>query len=159
MVSIRAAIIQDSDSISDLAAYLDSLAFEQYPTIFVEPKIPLRSREWLKQQLDSSNIRVFLATDREGRVVGFTRVHIGPTPDSLVMTAKSVGWLHELVMEPENALETGRMLIQAAHDWLLSSDVTQVRATMWPFQKDARTVLAELGYLPTNQNFLKDLEN
>lgn len=159
MVTVREAATHDLEAISVLAELLDTAGHRDFPSVVMPPAVPARSATWLEGALSATNTRVLVAEDGAGRVIGFARAHIGPTPDSTVLKQQTVGWMHELAMEPgTTAVETGSALLNAIDSWLKSEGISQVRATVWPsFHEEVTTAFEEHGYCVMSHNLLRDL--
>jgi ribosomal protein S18 acetylase RimI-like enzyme len=146
--SVRAATIDDYDSLCALYLEADALHHEGSPDAFAPPAKPPRSRDYIESALSGGLSTILVSQDTDsGGVTGMVRLVIRPASSHPALMGHGVGWVEELVvLESHKRQGIGAALMSAAQRWFRDRGITETRLVVWEFNRDAIAFYERLSY-------------
>ncbi|APC17668.1 GNAT family N-acetyltransferase [Pseudomonas frederiksbergensis] len=158
-LSYRRATVADLLSICGLGQQLNSLHHRERPDIYA-PETQDFNRDqthWLPY-LDGENQATFLA-EQAGVAIGFITLQVTLLNSPLLQPQRVSRVGSVCVDDAFRGRGIGRKLMEMAQDWAIEQDASDLRLTVWAFNKPALRLYEELGYEVRAFEMGKRLEN
>jgi len=143
---IREATQKDYKGISEVFEEVDSLHCKALPHIFREPDGSARTEEFISSIISDENATLFIA-ETNGQIIGLVHVLTKQAPPIPIMVSRRYAVLENLaVREGYRRLGVGTSLLERAHQWALSREVSQIESNVWEFNEEAIAFYRKQGY-------------
>ena len=144
---VRAATLEDYSRVGDVLA--DTLEFHRQalPDVFRSTDTPPPSADFITDLLREGTGAFLVAeAEAEGTVIGFLTIRAAVV-DQPYLVSRRVGIIDNVGVAPAwRHRGVGRALMAAAHDWGRQQGLTQVRLSVWEFNRGAIAFYESLGY-------------
>ncbi|MEK7476117.1 MAG: GNAT family N-acetyltransferase [Candidatus Coatesbacteria bacterium] len=142
----RQAVRRDVAAINELALEAHAFHVKGVPGVFRMPTSgPANLRYWASA-LKGRNTAVLVAED-DGRLAGYVQVGIRDAMRLPVLKRRRFGYVSNLgVGRRWRRRGVGRLLMQAAHQWLRQRHIREIELNVWSFNRGALRFYERLGY-------------
>lgn len=145
-MEVRRAAPADFKSLNGIAAEGDAFHARSVPQVFQKPSRPDRPRSFWSRMLVGRNSTILVA-EHEGRILGFLLVEVKTSLRLPILRRRRFGYVsHVGVIRGWRRRGVGRLLMAAAHRWLLRRRITQIELNVWSFNRGAVEFYKRLGY-------------
>ena len=143
---IKKATQKDYKGISEVFEEIDSLHRKALPHIFGETNGPARTEEFISSIISDENAALFVAETND-QIIGLVHVLIRQTPPIPIMVPRRYAVLENLaVKNGYRRLGVGTSLLERAHQWALSRELSQIESNVWEFNEEAIAFYERQGY-------------
>ncbi|MFJ2365807.1 GNAT family N-acetyltransferase [Pseudomonas sp. NPDC087697] len=155
----RRATVADLPGICELGQQLNSLHHRERPDIYApETHLFMRDQAHWRPYLDGENQITFLA-EQAGVAIGFITLQVTLFNSPLLQPQRVSRVGSVCVDEAFRGRGVGRKLMEMAQDWAIEQGASDLRLTVWAFNKPALRLYEELGYEVRAFEMGKRLEN
>ena len=143
---IRKGSQKDYKGISEVFEKIDSLHRKALPYVFREFDGPARTEEFISSIISDENAALFVAETND-QIIGLVHILIRQTPPIPIMVPRRYAVLENLaVKNGYRRLGVGTSLLERAHQWALSRELSQIESNVWEFNEEAIAFYERQGY-------------
>ncbi len=153
---LKLATEADLPAICMLGMEVNLLHHEAWPTIFASIADPVRDLDYWRTCLIEEDTRVVIA-ELDGRAVGMITAKITDENSTLVYPHRFCRIGSISVTESARGQGIGRALMQAIEAWAQSEGATDLRLSVWEFNRRAISFYEELGYTTRSRLMFKPI--
>ena len=145
-MDIRQARLEDVKAINHLELEVHAVHVRGAPAVFRMPAVASRRRPFWARGLNGRN-QAILVAEQEGRLAGFVQVGLRSAARLSILRRRRFGYVSSLgVARQWRRRGVGKLLMMAAHRWLLRRHVKQIELNVWAFNRGALRFYHRLGY-------------
>lgn len=157
-INIRAATVDDLEALTVLNCEVQSLHHQLRPTIFKAPK-PEEIQENLYGCLQSEIMRIEVAEETFGKIVGYVLVTTKPTKESWSVHVEKYLMIDQLcVTEQYRRKGIGRLLLKKVKEVALTQGVRTIELSVWCQNSTAYRFFKGNGYREKEMRMEMQLE-
>ena len=156
--TIRKATMEDYEGICDVLAKASVLHSRALPHVFRHIDRPLLTREEVCKIIAYDD-EALLVAEKAEHIIGVAWITLRQASDIPVLTPRRYAVINELaIAEGLRRSGIGRSLMQMAHKWARSKEVSEVELNVWEFNKGALAFYEELGYITASRKMWRSLK-
>jgi len=158
-MKVRQARLKDVKAINNLELEVHAFHVRGVPGVFSMPPVTSHRRPFWAKGLNGRN-HAILVTEEEGHLAGFVQVGVKSAARLSVLRRRRFGYVSSLgVGRRWRRRGVGKLLMQAAHRWLLQRRVRTIELNVWSFNRGALKFYEHLGYRFLNHRMGRTLVN
>lgn len=157
MFVIRPATERDLGQMRSLFEVVDQHHASALPQMFRADRENGRSDEFLAGILANPEAALLVCASGD-QLTGLVHVSIRQSPDIPILAERRFAVIENLVVHRDfRGRGLGKLLVEAAHRWIMDHDVSDVELHVFEFNEDAIALYERLGYTTLSRRLVRRL--